>query len=239
MSPAYPQVKDRIQWIVGINVVQQRRHEKPRGMTEESGHITALPQTTVHIEGRNTGNSRTMQRWRRVVCWIGRKENPLDNFTSHKTASATLQKVEVNQRQVVWPKRPSSRDEEGSPNKAVKSTSSFKRDPGDHRKKKNNRLHKLGGNGRECAGATTRWRIYERRKHQYNAAHGSKRKPVHQNIPPIEFEGRKRSGNSPAQTKDTVYKAPSDTTDEYDVLRRDQWSWKYDTKKICRRRHEH
>ncbi|KAJ7768860.1 hypothetical protein B0H16DRAFT_1452788 [Mycena metata] len=133
---------------------------------------------------------------------------------------ATLQKAEVNQRQVVWPKRPSSCDEEGSPNnKAVKSTSSSKRDPGDHRKKKNNHLHKLGGNGRGCAGATTRRRIYEQRKRQYNAAHGSKQKLGHQNILLVEFEGRKRSGDSPAQTKGTVCKAPSETTNEYDVLR--------------------
>ncbi|KAJ7711889.1 hypothetical protein B0H16DRAFT_1479957 [Mycena metata] len=151
---------------------------------------------------------------------------------------ATLQKAEVNQRQVVWPKRPSSCDEEGSPNnKAVKSTSSSKRDPGDHRKKKNNHLHKLGGNGRGCAGATTRRQIYEQRKRQYKAAHGSKQKLAHQNILLVEFEGRKRSGDSPAQTKGTVCKAPSETTNEYNVLKRDQWSWKYDTKKIHRCRH--
>ncbi|KAJ7695811.1 hypothetical protein B0H16DRAFT_1485215 [Mycena metata] len=136
---------------------------------------------------------------------------------------ATLQKAEVNQRQVVWLKQPSSQDEEGSPNnKAVKSTSSSKRDPGDHRKKKNNHLHQLGGNGHKCAGATTRRRIYERRKCQYNAVYGSKRKLAHQNILLVEFEGRKRSGDSPAQKQDTVCKAPSETTDEHNVLRQDQ-----------------
>ncbi|KAJ7705179.1 hypothetical protein B0H16DRAFT_1827525 [Mycena metata] len=189
-------------------------------MTEESGHITALSQTTVHVEGWNTGNFRTMQRRRRVVCWIGRTENPLDNLTGHKTASATLQKMEVNQRQVVWPKRPSNCDEEGSPNnKAMKSTSSSKRDPGDHRKKKNNCLHKLGGNGHECAGATTR------REFMSDVSTSTMRRTAANESRLTKTFSRLSLKEGRDQVivllrRKTLYKAPSETTDEYDVLRR-------------------
>ncbi|KAJ7705865.1 hypothetical protein B0H16DRAFT_1704450 [Mycena metata] len=96
----------------------------------------------------------------------------------------------------------------------VISTSSSKTHPSDHRKEKNDHTWQLGGNG--CEGKTVNLQAVSTPQCAMNY---NRQKLAYQNILMVDFEERKRSGDSPALTKGTPCKVPSKATDECDAPR--------------------